>query len=146
MMPTALTEEQRAFVDRPGTFARIATVMRDGAPQLTVMWFRRVDDTLHMVCAPDSAKARNIRRDPRVAVVVEHPDDPYRYFQFRGRAEVLTDLSAGREEGRALAHRYLGRERGDAYFVGVEHEPMLVVVVHVERVTAFVGKNARAEA
>jgi PPOX class probable F420-dependent enzyme len=144
-MGIALTDAQRAFLDRPGTFARLATLSRDGAPQLTVMWYRRAGDTLRMVCGPEAAKARNIRRDPRVAVVVEHPDDPYRYFQFQGRAELLDDLAAGSAEGRALAHRYLGRERGDAYFDTVEHEPTLVLVVEVEHLTSFVGKNARAE-
>ena len=141
-MPLALTADQRAFTDRPGTFARLATLGRDGAPQLTVMWFRRVDDAFQMVCEPTAAKARNIRRDPRVAVVIEHPADPYRYLQFRGHAELLDDAATGADETRELAWRYLGRERGDAYLANVEGTALVTIVVHAERVTSFTGSNA----
>jgi PPOX class probable F420-dependent enzyme len=141
-MSLALTAEQRAFIDQPGTFARLATLGRDGAPQLTVMWFRRVDDAFRMVCEPGAAKARNIARDPRVAVVIEHPADPYRYLQFRGRAELVRDPALGADETRELAWRYLGRERGDAYLANVDGAALLTIVVHPASVTSFVGTNA----
>jgi PPOX class probable F420-dependent enzyme len=141
-MAIALTDELRAFLDQPRTFARIATVGAGNAPQVTTMWFRRDGDTIRMVCEPDAAKARNLRRNPRVAVVVEHPDDPYRYYQFRGTATIEDDQAAADEETRVLAYRYLGQERGDAYLQTVAGEPLVTIVVHVERVTSFVGKNA----
>jgi PPOX class probable F420-dependent enzyme len=141
-MAIALTNELRAFLDQPRTFARIATVGANGAPQVTTMWFRREGDTLRLVCEPDAAKARNIRRNPRVAVVVEDPADPYRYFQFRGPATVEDDRAAADEETRKLAYRYLGQERGDAYLASAAGEPLVTIVVQVERVTSFVGKNA----
>jgi PPOX class probable F420-dependent enzyme len=142
-MPSVLADEHRQLLDRPGTFARVATTRPDGAPQLTVMWFRRAGETIRMVCGPDAAKTRNLRHNPRVAVVVEHPDDPYRYFQFRGRAVVRDDPDECAAETRALAYRYLGQERGDAYLSGVSDDPVVIIEVHVERVTSFVGKNAR---
>jgi PPOX class probable F420-dependent enzyme len=142
-MPSGLTDEHRQLLDRSGTFARVATTDRDGAPQVSVMWFRRAGETIRMVCSPDAAKARNLRRNPRIAVVVEHPDDPYRYFQFRGHAVVRDDRAECATETRALAYRYLGRERGDAYLSGIVENPVVIVEVHVERVTSFVGKNAR---
>jgi PPOX class probable F420-dependent enzyme len=141
-MPLTLTAEQRAFIDQPGTFARLATLGRDGAPQLTVMWFRRVDDAFRMVCEPGAAKAHNVGRDPRVALVIEHPTDPYRYLQFRGRAELVSDSALGADETRELAWRYLGRERGDAYLAGVDGAALVTLVVRPERVTSFTGVNA----
>jgi PPOX class probable F420-dependent enzyme len=141
-MPLALSAEQRAFIDQAGTFARLATLGRDGAPQLTVMWFRRVGDDFRMVCEPGAAKARNIARDQRVAIVIEHPADPYRYVQFRGRAELLDDAVLGADETRELAWRYLGRDRGDAYLANVDGAALTTIVVHPERVTSFVGTNA----
>jgi PPOX class probable F420-dependent enzyme len=141
-MPIALTDAQRALLDQPRTFARIATVGASGAPQVTTMWFRRAGDTLRLVCEPEAAKARNIRRNPRVAVVVEDPDDPYRYTQFRGVATLDEDPATAAAETRLLAYRYLGRERGDAYLQGVTGEDLITITVHVERVTSFVGVNA----
>jgi PPOX class probable F420-dependent enzyme len=141
-MSIALSDELRAFLDRPRTFARIATVGAGSAPQVTTMWFRRDGDTIRMVCKPEVAKARNVRRNPRVAVVVEHPDDPYRYYQFRGTATIDGDQVAADAETRLLAYRYLGQERGDAYLQTVAGDPLVTIVVHVERVTSFIGKNA----
>ena len=141
-MSLELTAEQRAFIDQPGTFTRLATLGRDGAPQLTVMWFRRVEDEFRMVCEPGAAKARNIGRDARVAIVIEHLTDPYRYLQFRGQAELIHDATLGVDETRELAWRYLGRERGDAYLTGVDGAALVTIVVRPERVTSFTGVNA----
>ena len=141
-MALTLSDELRAFLDQPGTFARIATVGASHAPQVTTMWFRRDGDTLRLLCEPDAAKARNLRRNPAVAVVVEHPDDPYRYHQFRGRATIEDDPAVQDSELRQLAHRYLGQERGDAYLRSVAGDPLVTIVVHVDRVTSFVGQNA----
>jgi PPOX class probable F420-dependent enzyme len=145
-MPLELTAEQRAFIDQAGTFARLATLGRDGTPQLTVMWFRRMDNEFRMVCEPNAAKARNIARDARVAIVIEHPADPYRYLQFRGFAELKPDPALGADETRELAWRYLGRERGDAYLAGVDGAALVTIVVRPERVTSFTGVNASQEA
>ena len=144
-MPIALSDELRAFLDQPRTYARIATVGASQAPQVTTIWFRRAGDTIRMVCDPDAAKVRNIRRNPRVAVVVEHPDDPYRYIQFRGTATIEDDQATADEETRLLVYRYLGQERGDAYLQTVAGDPSVTIVVHVERVTSFVGKNASSQ-
>ena len=101
-------------------------------------------DTLRMTCEPNAVKARNIRRDPRVSVVVEHPDDPYRFVQFRGRAEVLDDPASSWEEAVVQSHRYLG-ERAEAYIAGIAGSPTVTIVVYPERASEFVGKNATSE-
>jgi PPOX class probable F420-dependent enzyme len=141
-MPIRLSTDLRAFLDQPRTFARIATVGARHAPQVTTMWYRREGDTLRMVCEPNAAKARNIRRNPQVAIVVEHPDDPYRYFQFRGTATIEDDQATADEETRLLAYRYLGQERGDVYLTMVAGDRLVTIIVQVERVTSFVGRNA----
>jgi PPOX class probable F420-dependent enzyme len=118
--------------------------MPDGSPQNTVIWFRREGDTLRMTCEPNAVKARNIRRDPRVSVVVEHPEDPYRFVQFRGRAEVIDDPAIGWEEAVAQSRRYLG-ERADAYIASIAGSPTVTIVVYPEKTSEFIGKNASSE-
>jgi PPOX class probable F420-dependent enzyme len=139
-----ISEEHRRLLDMPGTFARLATIMPDGSPQNTVIWFRRDGDTLRMTCEPQAVKARNVRRDGRVSVVVEHPRDPYRFVQLRGRAEVIEDPAVGWEEAVAQSRRYLG-ERADAYIESIRGEPMVTIVVYPEKVNAFIGKNASSD-
>lgn len=139
-----ISPRHRRLLDLPGTFARLATLMPDGSPQNTVIWFRRDGDTLRMTCAPDAVKARNIRRDPRVAVVVEHPNDPYRFVQFRGRAEVIDDPAVGWDEAVTLSRRYLG-DRADAYIASIRGTPTVTIVIYPEQASEFIGTNATSD-
>jgi uncharacterized repeat protein (TIGR03833 family) len=53
-------------------------------------------------------KDRNIKRDPRVAVEIADPDDPYRFLIVRGRVEEITESGADEVINR-LALRYTGK-------------------------------------
>lgn len=138
---SAISPAHQELLDMPGTFARLATIMRDGSPQNTVIWFRRDGDTLRMVCEPNAVKARNIRRDPRVAVIVEHPTDPYRFVQFRGRAEVDDSAAAAWDEAVTQSRRYLG-ERADDYIASVEGSILVTLIFYPERTSDFTGANS----
>jgi len=65
-MPQSLSPEIRQLVDRPN-FAHLATLMPDGSPQSVPVWVGREGDRLLVCTGEGSLKARNTRRDPRVA-------------------------------------------------------------------------------
>lgn len=50
----------------------LTTLRRDGSPVATAMWFVVLDDTVYLRTLARSAKAANVRRDPRVSFLVEH--------------------------------------------------------------------------
>ncbi len=127
-----LSENQRDFLDQTA-FARLATLMPDGSPQLTVMWYRRVDDTLEMICPEAAQKTRNLDRDGRVSVVVEAPDNPGVYLELRGTAEVIHDDSYARQRFLPIAQRYLG-DHAEERVRNLPPEPRVLLVVHIERV------------
>ncbi|RIK42802.1 MAG: PPOX class F420-dependent oxidoreductase [Chloroflexi bacterium] len=131
----------RDLLDTPGTFARLATTLPDGAPQNTVIWFRRDGDTLRMSCGRNAQKARNIRRDGRVSVVVERPADPYTFVEIRGVATVDEDAAGGLEELRALSHRYIGQERGDAWIASMPDADMVTLIIRPVRVNLFTDQE-----
>jgi PPOX class probable F420-dependent enzyme len=135
------TDPVRELLDTPGTFARLSTLLPDGAPQNTVIWFRRDGETLRMSCGRGARKARNIRHDSRVAVVVERPGDPYNFVEVRGVAEVIEDAAEGLAELRRLAHRYIGRERGDAWIDAMTDADMVVLVIRPERINLIVDQE-----
>lgn len=84
----------------------LATVQPDGSPLAMAMWHLPDDDTLVMISVDGLAKVRNLRRDPRVAVVAEAGTRAdVRGVAVQGRAEFLAD-GPGR---RALAERFLAR-------------------------------------
>lgn len=130
-----LTAGDRAFVDQPG-YLRLATLMPDGAPQLTVLWYRRVDDALHVVCPQSAQKVRNLERDGRVSGVVEDPATPHRFLELRGRGEVVRDDAFARSELRHIAARYIGAE-ADPFVDRLSAEPRVVLELTPEQVIRY---------
>jgi PPOX class probable F420-dependent enzyme len=83
-MPNALSAEIRTLLDRPN-FAHLATLMPDGSPQSAPVWVTREGDRILVTTGDGSLKARNARRDPRVALSITDMADPYSEAQLRGR-------------------------------------------------------------
>jgi len=83
-MPIALSSEVKQLVDRPN-FAHLATLMPDGSPQSVPVWVGREGDHLVICTGENSLKAKNTRRDPRVALSIVDFVNPYEEVQIRGR-------------------------------------------------------------
>ncbi len=69
-MPTTLSENARAFLQEQ-RFAVLATLNKDGSPQLTTMWYLLEGDTILMNTKEGRIKDLNMKRDPRIAICVE---------------------------------------------------------------------------
>jgi PPOX class probable F420-dependent enzyme len=76
------------------TFGYLATVMADGSPQVTVVWFSWDGSHILINTAQGRTKDRNMRQRPSVALVISDPKDPYRYFQVRGKVSEITTTGA----------------------------------------------------
>ncbi|MGH7385744.1 MAG: PPOX class F420-dependent oxidoreductase [Candidatus Rokuibacteriota bacterium] len=83
-MPQPLPPEIKQLLDRPN-FAHLATLMPDGSPQSVPVWVGRDGDRILICTGEGSLKARNTRRDSRVALSIVDLHDPYREAQIRGR-------------------------------------------------------------
>lgn len=129
----------RDLLDLAGV-ATLTTLMATGAPQATIVWYRRVDTVLRMIAPASAVKARNIERDSRVSVVVTHPENPYHYLEVRGNALVVRDDSGAREELRHIALRYIG-ERADAYADGLSSAERVIVEIPLQRVRLHIGQR-----
>jgi PPOX class probable F420-dependent enzyme len=102
-----------AFLDLVTTkkaFANLATVMPNGSPQVTPVWFDFDGKYVRVNSARGRVKDKNMRRDPRVALSILDPDNPYRYLEIRGRVIKITENGAV-EHTDLLARKYLGAER-----------------------------------
>ena len=109
-----LTDPQRAFLDEV-RYAVVGTLDGDGSIQQTVVWFIREGDELRFTVAAGSAKARNLRRNPAIALTVE---DGARYLTVSGTA-VLEP--ADPDLRMRLAVRYLGLERASGWVARRAH-------------------------
>lgn len=91
-------------------FASLGTLMPDGSPQVTPVW---VDfDGQHVIVnsAKGRQKDKNIRRDPRVALAIIDPDNPYRYLEIRGCVVEITEQGADAHIDK-MAKKYLGADK-----------------------------------
>jgi PPOX class probable F420-dependent enzyme len=83
-MSTTLSQDVKQLIDGPN-FAHLATLMADGSPQSVPVWVGREGDRILICTGEGSLKARNTRRDPRVALSIVDFRDPYREVQMRAR-------------------------------------------------------------
>ncbi|MEW6282171.1 MAG: PPOX class F420-dependent oxidoreductase [Candidatus Eremiobacterota bacterium] len=90
--------------------ASLATVMPDGTPQVSPVWFDLEGDLIRINSARGRAKDRNMRRDPRVSLAIVDPENPYRYLEIRGKVTHITEDGADAHID-SLAFKYLGQER-----------------------------------
>ena len=128
------TTAQRRFLDRPSV-AILSTVGPDGEPHAAAMWFLRDDDRLLMLTGAGSQKQRNMERDPRVAVVVDHRDQPYYALTIRGHSRVdPMPLAAVRT---SLAERYLVGDRRKQYLDTRLHLPGALFAIEPERTLEY---------
>ncbi len=91
-------------------FANLATVMPDGSPQVTPLWFDFNDGVIRINTAVGRRKARNLDSNPKLAMAIVDPGNPYRYLQIRGHVTRSTRDGADAHID-ALAKRYLGQDK-----------------------------------
>lgn len=106
-MPSPLSQDIKQLLDRPN-FAHLATLMPDGSPQSVPVWVGRDGDRILVCTGEGSLKARNTRRDPRVALSIVDFRDPYMEAQIRGRVvERRPDPDLAIMD--PVSHRYTGK-------------------------------------
>jgi PPOX class probable F420-dependent enzyme len=91
-------------------YANVATVMPDGSPQVTPVWFDYDGECLRINSAKGRIKDKNMRRNKRVAVSIQDPDNAYRYLAVRGNVEEITEEGADAHID-SLAKKYLDKEK-----------------------------------
>ncbi|MEU1308931.1 PPOX class F420-dependent oxidoreductase [Streptomyces cinnamoneus] len=110
-MPTELSEDLKKYIDDNPVFATVATVQPDGSPQLSVTWIKRDGGDLLFSTTVGRRKEKNLRRDPRVTVMINPPNAPYSYAEVRGTAEITSE--GGNELIDELARKYTGKDYAD---------------------------------
>ena len=96
--------------DDTKAFCSLATLMKDGSPQVTPVWFNTDGKYILINSASGRVKDRNMRRNPNVAIMIMDPKDPYRYIQIRGKVVEITTEGA-RKHIDELSKKYTGRDK-----------------------------------
>jgi PPOX class probable F420-dependent enzyme len=104
-MPEGIPEKFKDLLQKRA-FANLATLMPDGRPQVTPVWFDYDGRYFIVNTAKGRVKDRNMRRDPRVSLAIMDPDNPYRYLEV---AEVTEEGAVAHIDKRAK--KYLGVDK-----------------------------------
>jgi len=130
-MPVSLSPGVRKLFEGKN-YAHLATLMKDGSPQVTVVWVDLDGDRIAVNTAEGRAKPRNVRRDPRVAVSISDPSG-YPSAFVRGRVVEVTHDGADAHIDK-LAKKYLGQ---DSYPFRRQGEQRVKLIIEPEHVTGM---------
>ena len=136
---TMSDEEIAAFVQQQRT-ATMATVGPTGMPHLVAMWFAVIDGAIWFETKAKSQKATNLRRDPRLSVMVEdgHTYDTLRGVSFEGQGVIVDDPDALWAVGVSVWERYTGPYTDEMKpFVELMLNKRVAVRVDVERTRSW---------
>ncbi|MFB6805128.1 PPOX class F420-dependent oxidoreductase [Streptomyces sp. NPDC056387] len=131
-MPSALSEDLKRLIDDTPVFASVATIQPDGSPQMSVTWLARDGDDLLISTTVGRRKETNLRRDPRVSVLINPHNAPYTYAEVRGTAELTTE--GGQELIDQLSRKYTGKEYADFNPASGEDSARVVIRITARKV------------
>lgn len=131
-MPETIAQQYLELFQKKA-FAHLATLMPDGRPQVTPVWCDFDGNYVRINSAKGRVKDRNMRRDPRVTLTIQDPDNPYRYLEVRGRVVEITEDGADAHID-SLAKKYLGV---DTYPYRQPGEDRVIYKIEPQRTSAM---------
>lgn len=132
MATRALPESHKDLLER-ANFAHLATIRPDGSPQSSVMWFSWDGEVLKLTHTKNRQKFANLQNEPRVALSVLDPENPYRFIEVRAVLESIEDDDAEASFYHSLQVRY-----GNVYPIP-DADIRVVLTFRPEKFIAVVG-------
>ncbi|ARF56879.1 PPOX class F420-dependent oxidoreductase [Streptomyces gilvosporeus] len=130
-MTATLSDDLKKLLDTP-VFVIVTTIQPDGSPQSSPVWVKRDGDDLLISTTVGRRKEANLRRDPRVSVVIQPSDAPYTYAEVRGTASLTTE--GGPELIDELSRKYTGKPYAEFNPDAVNDDPRVVVRIAPRKV------------
>ena len=121
-------EKYRDLLESKG-YAHLATLMPDGSPQVTPVWFMYDGTYVLINTARGRIKDRNIENDRRVAVEIMDPANPGRYVQIRGKVVEINE-----EEAAVQVHQVARKYTGADYQWGAPGDVRVLFKILPEKV------------
>ena len=125
---TPIPESRRDILEKKG-FADIATIGPHGEPQTSPVWYGWDGTHLKFSTTKARQKYKNLVRNPRVSASIVDPDDPFRYLEIRGVAEIEDDPDKAFID--EMARKYLGKD----YPLNQADEERVVVKIRPKHAT-----------
>ena len=124
-MPIDLPDEYRDLLD--AQVATLATVERDGTPQLSEIWFLHDDGELRLSLNTARRKTRNLSERSECSLLILDLENPFRYVEIRGRARIEDDDGS-------FAHKLHGKYDADVAAYDMPGDGRVAVTIEPTRV------------
>jgi PPOX class probable F420-dependent enzyme len=133
------TQDQRSIVPegyedllRSTALVHVATIGPQGEPQNNPVWFDRDGEHVKFSQTKTRQKYRNLDRDPRVALSIVNPENPYRYLEVRGKVTRIEE-DPNLDFINSMAKKYLGLDKYPYHQPGDERVIIYVRPHHTTR-------------
>jgi PPOX class probable F420-dependent enzyme len=110
MASSSIPDKFLPILTEKKALAHLATVMPDGSPQVTPVWFLYRNGKFIVNTARGRVKDRNMTKNARVALSIVDPDNPYAHIAVRGKIANSTEEGADANID-ALAKKYLDKDK-----------------------------------
>jgi PPOX class probable F420-dependent enzyme len=124
-------DEDAARLARSKNLATVVTLMPGGQPQAQLTWVDHDGEHVLVNTEPQRQRARNLRRDPRVTVLIHATDDPMDWAEVRGHVVDTVGGRRAREHADELSQRYLGIDFDD----DIGPDGRIILVIAADKVT-----------
>ncbi|HET9661062.1 MAG TPA: PPOX class F420-dependent oxidoreductase [Thermomicrobiales bacterium] len=112
MPANVIPASHRDLLDKP-VLAHCATTGPKGEPQSNPIWFLWNGEQIIIAIGPEGQKARNLQRDPRVALSMADPEDPAHYLEVRGTVAGIRHVGSSDPDVTAMVRKYTGNDTYD---------------------------------
>lgn len=133
-MVALIPDTHQDLLDRP-IYVVATTLMPDGTPQSSVVWWDYEGDTIRLNTVRGRQKDKNLQRDPRITILAVDPANGYHWLEVRGVVESVVE-EGGRDHIEKLSWKY----QNEKYYGGFnkvrkpEDETRLIVNIRPVRV------------
>jgi PPOX class probable F420-dependent enzyme len=118
-------DEDTARLAKGKNLATVVTLMPDGQPQALLTWVDHDGENVLVNTEPQRQRSRNVRRDPRVTVLIHATDNPWDWAEVRGHVVDTIDGSRARQHIDELSNRYVGQDYANP--IGPDGRIILVI-------------------
>jgi PPOX class probable F420-dependent enzyme len=93
--------------------ATVVTLMPDGQPQALPTWVDTDGENLLVNTEPQRQRSKNLRRDPRITLLINSAENPWDWAEVRGHVVEVIDGQEARDHIDELSRKYMGTDYGN---------------------------------
>jgi PPOX class probable F420-dependent enzyme len=131
-------DEDTVRLAKGKNLATVVTLMPDGQPQAQLTWVDTDGEYLLVNTEPQRQRSRNLKKDPRITVLIHSGGNPWDWSEVRGRVVETIGGEEARQHINELSRKYMGTDYGNP--IGPQGRIILKIAADKVNTPALVGR------